>query len=277
MALTAPIINIYKSLEEALSFRNSWMNQKFDFSGVQLLPNNPNKYIQVTNTPGGINLEDWVVKVFSVYGEELGDITPSFMVESLTNSDNGNPQFIWSLTNIPQDFGWRLIYLEITQSVGEKFYTNPFKITEIDSEKTAFIAYKFKKSEPFQTIQFTTWYREKGLPQEITTYYQESAKSTVSSVVKFDNIEWWSTENMNRDLLIKLKYILGLPYVYVDFIRSNYYEAPELEWSNSRQNFASMDYYLVKHENDVYQQQEESSGDFLNTDFDSNDFLIFNE
>lgn len=276
MALTAPIINIYKSLEEAMYFRNSWLNQKFDFSGIQLLPQNPNKYIQVTNTPGGINLEDWTVKVFSLCGQELGDITPSFMVESLTNSDNGNPQFIWSLTNIPQDFGWGLIYLEITQSVGEKFYTNPFKITEIDSEKTAFIAYKFKKSEPFQTIQFTTWYREKGLPQEITTYYQESAKSTVSSAIKYDNIEWWCSENMNRDLLIELKKILGLPYVYVDFIRSNYYEAPELEWSNGRQNFASMDYYLVRHENDIYLQQGEAKGDFRSQDWASNDFYIYN-
>lgn len=276
MALTAPIINIYKSLEEALSFRSSWMNQKFDFSGVQLLPNNPNKYIQVTNTTGGINLEDWVVKVFSLCGKELGDITTSFMVESLTNSDNGSPQFIWSLTNINQDFGWGLIYLEITQSVGEKFYTNPFKITAIDEEKTAFIAYKFKKSEPFQTIQFTTWFREKGFPQEITPYYQESAKSTVSSAIKYDNIEWWCTENMNRNLLIELKKILGLPFVYVDFIRSNYYEAPDLEWSNGRQNFASMDYYLVRHENDVYLQKGEAKGDFRLQDWESNDFYIYN-
>lgn len=276
MALTAPIINIYKSLEEALYFRNSWMNTQFIFSGIQLLPNNLNKYIQVTNTPGGINLEDWVVKVFSICGKELGDITPSFMVESLTNSDNGNPQFIWSLTNIPQDFGWNLIYLEITQSLGEKFYTNPFKITSIDSEKTAFIAYKFKKSETFQTIQFATWYREKGFPQELTTYYQESAKSTVSSQIKYDNIEWWSTENMNRDLLIRLKGVLALPYVYVDLVRSNYYEAPELEWSTARQNFAKMDYYLVRHENDVYTATQQPKGDFASADWDSNDFYIYN-
>lgn len=276
MALTAPIINIYKSLDEAIYFRNSWMNQKFDFSGVQLLPNNPNKYIQVTNTPGGINLEDWVVKVFSLCGKELGDITPSFMVESLTNSDNGNPQFIWSLTNITQDFGWGLIYLQIKQSTGETFYTNPFKITEIDSEKTAFIAYKYKKTDPFQTIQFTTWFREKGLPQELTTYYQESAKSTVSSAIKFDEIEWWSTESMNRDLLIRLKGILGLPFVYVDFVRANYYEAPELDWSNSRQNFNFMDYYLVFHPNDIYLQQGEAKGDWSINDWDSNDFYIYN-
>lgn len=276
MSLVSPVINIFKSLDEAMYFRNSWLNQKFDFSGVQLLPFSQNKYIQVTNTTGGINLEDWTVKVFSLCGTELGDITPSFMVESLTNSDNGNPQFIWSLTNIHQDFGWGLIYLEITQAVGETFYTNPFKITAIDEEKTAFIAYKYKKSEPFQTIQFTTWFREKGLPQEITPYYQESAKSTVSSAIKYDSIEWWSTENMSRDNLIQLKKILGLPFVYVDLIRANYYEAPELAWSNSRQNFATMDYYLVMHTEDVYAQETESNGDFDSSDLDSNDFLIYN-
>lgn len=276
MGLIAPIIGIYKSLEEALSYRSSWMNQKFLFSGIQLLPNNPNKYIQVTNTPGGINLEDWVVKVFSVCGKELGNITPSFMVESLTNSDNGNPQFIWSLTNITQDFGWNLVYLEITQSVGEKFYTNVFRITEIESEKTAFIAYKYKKSDEFQAIQFTTWFREKGLPQELTTYYQESAKSTVSTALKYDEIEWWSTEQMNRDLLIRLKSILGLPYVYVDGVRANYYESPELEWSQGRQNFNMMDYYLVMHTNDIYNQlNQERRGDFATQDFGTNDFYIY--
>jgi len=276
MALQNPVINLYKSLDEAMYFKNSWLNQKFDFSGIQLIPDNLNKYIQVTNTAGGINLEDWIVKVFSLCGTELGDITPSFMVESLTNSDNGQPQFVWSLTNIPQDFGWGLIYLQIMQSNGELFYTNPFKITAIDEEKTAFIAYKYKKTEPFQTIQFTTWFREKGLPQELNTYYQESAKSTVASAMKYDKIEWWSTENMNRDLLIELKYILGLPFVYVDFVRANYYEAPELPWSGGRQNFNSMDYYLVFHQNDVYQETQESNGDFASQDFDSNDFYIYN-
>lgn len=277
MALTPPIINIYKSLDEAMTFRSSWMNQKFDFSGVQLLPFNLNKYIQVTNTPGGINLEDWVVTVYSVCGKELGDITPSFMVESLTNSDNGNPQFIWSLTNIQQDFGWDLIYLQILQSSGELFYTNAFRITELESDKTAFIAYKYKKNEPFQALQFTTWYRESGLPQELTTYYQESAKSTVSSAMKYDDVEWWSTEVMNRNLLIELKRVLGLPFVYVDYIRANYYEAPDLPWSGSRQNFATMDYYLVRHPNDIYNQlNEERRGDFASQDFAVNDFYIYN-
>src|SRR5687768_7039325 len=122
-----PIINLYRTVEEALYFKNSQLNTQFIFSGVQLLPNNLEKYIQVTNTPNGINLEDWAVKVISVCtGEELGDITPSFMVESLTNSINGNPQIVWSLSELIQDFGWDLIYLKITQALGETFYSQPF-------------------------------------------------------------------------------------------------------------------------------------------------------
>ena len=87
-----PVINIFKSLNEAMFFKNSQINTQFIFSGVQLLPNNPIKYIQVTDTPNGINLEDWIVKVYSLCGKELGDITNNFMVESLTNSTHGNPQ-----------------------------------------------------------------------------------------------------------------------------------------------------------------------------------------
>ncbi|MFS6687567.1 hypothetical protein WHK03_14455, partial [Staphylococcus aureus] len=90
------------------------------------------------DTQGGVALEDWTVKVISVNsGEELGDITSSFMVESLINSTNGNPQIIWSLENIPIDFGWELIYMKITQVSGETFYSQPFKITSIDQEKTS--------------------------------------------------------------------------------------------------------------------------------------------
>ena len=80
---------------------------------------------------------------------------------------------------------------------------------------------------------------------------------------------------MNRDLLIELINIHSLPYVYVDFIRSNYYEAPELEWSSGRQNFASIDYYLVRHNNDIYEEKGETKGDFASSDWLADDFYIY--
>jgi hypothetical protein len=60
MAVVNPFINILRTKQEALYFKNSQINT-FIFKGVQLLPNNPRKYIQVTNTPLGIDLEDWQV------------------------------------------------------------------------------------------------------------------------------------------------------------------------------------------------------------------------
>jgi len=276
MALVNPVIGLYKTLEEAMYFKNSQMNRQFIFSGVQLLPNNPNKYIQVTNTPNGINLEDWTVKVFSICGEELGDITDSFMVESLTNSDNGNPQFVWSLKNIPIDFGFGLIYMQITQAVGETFYSQPLKITNIESEKTCQINYKYKRTDEIQSIGFNAWFCEPDFLQELTPYYEVSTQSWVTASIEQGEVEYWRTELMPKSALIQLKSILGLPYVYINSIRASLKEAPEIPKKVSQENFAKMDFTINFHPNDIFVEPDEDNGDFLGSDFDSNDFLIYN-
>lgn len=271
-----PIINLFRTKEESLYFKNSQINSQFIFSGVQLLPNNPNKYIQVTNTPNGINLEDWTVKVLSVCDdEELGDITDSFMVESLTNSDNGNPQFIWSLKNIPTDFGWGLIYMKITQTLGETFYSQPFKITEIDSEKTAQINYKFKRTDEMQSIGVTAWFCEDDFLQDLTPYYEVSTNSWVTASMEQGRIEYWRTELMPKSLLIQLKEILGLPYIYINGTRASLKESPELPKKTSQENFASMDFTVNFHPNDIFVQPDDNNGDWLSTDWSATDFYLY--
>ena len=271
-----PIINIFKSLNEAMYFKNSQINTQFVFSGVQLLPNNPIKYIQVTETPNGINLEDWIVKVYSLCGKELGDITNNFMVESLTNSTNGNPQLYWSLQNISQDFGWQLIYLQITQVLGETFYTQPFRLTSIESEKTTQINYKFKENDVIQSLGFNLWYDDEDLLQELTTYYEESTKSWVSASMEQGYIETWKTELMHKSVLLKLKEIMGLPYVYINGVRASLKEANETPKKVSQENFSEITFTVNFHHNDVLTQIIGNDGDFLATDFNSNDFLIYN-
>lgn len=272
-----PVINLFRTLPEAMYFKNSQINTQFIFSGVQLLPNNSQKYIQVTNTPNGINLEDWTVKVVSVCSnEELGDITDNFMVESLTNSDNGNPQFVWSLQNITQDFGWGLIYLKITQAVGETFYSQPFRITSIDSEKTAQFNYKFRETDEIQSIGFTAWYDDEDLLQEQVSYYEESTQSWVTASMEQGEIEYWRTELMHKTLLKKLKEILGLPFVYINGVRASLKEVPEIPKKEAQENFAEMNFTVNFHPNDVFVQPEGDLGDFLNDDFLEDDFLIYN-
>ncbi len=274
--MTNPVINIFRTINEALYFQNSQINTQFIFSGVQLLPNNPNKYRQVTNTPNGINLEDWTVKVISVCsGEELGDITESFMVEVLTNSTNGNPQFIWSLKNIPIDFGWGLIYLKITQSVGETFYSQPFKITAIDSEKTAQINYKFKRTDEIQSLGLSIWFDEPDFLQDITPYYEVSTQSWVTASIEQGKVEYWRTELMPKSLLIQIKEILGLPYVYINSVRANLKESPEIPRKTSQENFGSMPFTLNFHPNDIYTQPDDENGDFAPSDWFIDDFKLY--
>jgi len=271
-----PVINLFKSLEEAMYFKNSQINTQFIFSGVQLLPNNPNKYIQVTNTPNGINLEDWIVKVMSICGEELGDITDSFTVESLTNSDNGNPQLFWSLKNIPLDFGNQLIYLQITQILSETFYSQPFKITAQEEEKNAQISYKFKETDEIQSVGFSIWYDDEDLLQELTTYYEVSTQSWVSASMEQGYIEMWRTELIHKSVLLKLKEILGLPFVYINSVRASLKEASETPKKVAQENFAEMTFVLNFHSNDIFTPPDDENGDFLEDDFDSDDFLIYN-
>lgn len=246
------------------------------FSGVQLLPNNPNKYIQVTNTPNGINLEDWTVKVMSMCGDELGDITDSFLVEPIqVNSDNGDSQFIWSLKNIPLDFGYDLIYMQITQAVGETFYSQPFKITELDSEKTCQINYKFRETDEIQSIGFSAWFDDDDLLQDLTTYYEESTQSWISASMEQGLIEYWRTEKMAKSKLIKLKEILGLPFVYINGVRASLKEVPEIPRKVARENYGAMPFTINFHPNDIFVEPDEENGDFDSNDFDPNDFLIY--
>jgi len=271
----APIINLYRTLEEAIYFKNSPRNSFYSFSGIQLLPNNLNKYIQVTNTPNGINLEDWTVYGVSVCGTQEIDITESFTIEKLTNSLNGNPQLIWSLENVEHDFGWGLIYLRIEQAVGETFYSTPFKLTEINSEFTSQITYKYKRTDEFQSIGAQIWFRTESLQINLQNYYETSTENTVTTAIQSNRTEFWETENMSITNLINIVNVMKLPYVYINGIRTYFFEAPEVPKPVSQENFGNMELHLTLNPNDIFIPPQVSNGDWLNTDWLADDFLIF--
>jgi len=244
MATVTPFINIFRTKEEAFYFKNSQVNTQFIFKGVQLLPNNAAKYIQVTETPDGIDLEDWQVNVVDLYKGNKTDITDYFFVDSLTNDLDGSPQLYWSLTNIPFDFGYRLVYLEINQNIGETFYSTPFLITSIESEKTTQFHYKDNKDDVYQSIGLQAWFLDEDKKTELTTYYEVSTKNTVSKAVKTNKIELFRTEMMPKNVIILLTYLLESPVLYVDSIRCNLFEAIDIPEKNSQENFQTVDFSL---------------------------------
>lgn len=251
--MTTPVINLYRTKDEAFHFKNSQINNYYLFGGVQLLPNNPNAYIQVTDTPNGIDLEDWVVKVFTIDDSVSHDITAQFNVIGLTNSVNGDPQIIWELKNVPFDMGYRLVYLEVQQVLGEFFYSNPFMLTNIYSEKTTQFHYREKKTDVYQSIGFKTWFRQYDEKIELQTYYETSTQHTVTQSIQVNYIDTYKTEPMALHELRKLSLILRMPYLYVDLIRASLFEAIAFPKTEASQNFAAFEYQLSLKENDKFE------------------------
>lgn len=274
--MVKPIINIFRTKEEALLVKSSQIDMFNKYNGVQLLPNNLNAYVQVTDTPDGLDLEDWTVKVLSVCGDVvLGDITTSFMVDSLTNSTNGNPQVIWSLTNVPLDCGIKMVYLKITQAIGETFYTQPFILSDYGQEKTTQFYYKDKRTDDYQSIGFKSWYRQDSETVELTTYYETSTQNTVTQAIKVNEIEIHRTELMSIENLKKLSLILRSPYLYVNSVRASLFQAVEMPKLSDWQNFGQFEFQLSMNENDIYAIKVASLGDFDSNDWAADDWLIY--
>jgi hypothetical protein len=251
------LINLYRNLNDALSFEDSQINGFYSFTGVHLLPNNPVKYVQRTNVTDGINLEDWVVYgVKSCTGEKI-DITESFMVESIVNDDNGDEQIFWSLENVTVDFGYKLIYLEIHQSLGETFYSTPFYLTNVNSELTTQFHFKDKKIDKFQSLSFQCWFRQNNKQTELTNYYEISTKRTVTQVVKSNKTKKFQTELLGVDTLIYLSDILESAFLYVDSKRAYLFEAVQIPTLTSQENFGSYMFELSVNDKDLF------SGDYV--------------
>jgi hypothetical protein len=252
MAVVNPFINILRTKQEALYFKNSQINTQFIFKGVQLLPNNPRKYIQVTNTPLGIDLEDWQVNAVDLCTGVKTDITSYFFVDRLTNDLDGAPQFYWSLTDVPFDFGYNLIYLEINQLLGETFYTSPFMLTEIESERTTQFHYKENKDAVYQSIGLQTWYFDEDEKTELTTYYELQTNTTVTKSLTTNYLHIYRTELMPKHLLILLGRVLVSGILYVDGIRASLYEAIEIPTKVNQENFTQITYTLSPKLNDTF-------------------------
>lgn len=250
--MVQPFINLYRTKEEAFYFKNSQINTQFIFKGVQLLPNNTAKYIQVTQTPNGIDLEDWTANVVDLCKGTKTDVTIYFLVDSLTNDVDGSPQLFWSLTNVPFDFGYRLVYLEITQTLGETFYSTPFLLTNIESEKTTQFHYKDSNENVYQSIGLQAWFDEEDKKTELTTYYEVSTKNTVSQAIKTSKLEKFRTELLPKSVIIALTYLLESPILYLNNVRYSLFEAIDLPAKTAQENFVEIAFSLSPNNNDMF-------------------------
>lgn len=245
-------IEFFPTLSEAMTERTSPQIDFYEVRGIQLLPNNTYPYIQTTNVSGGINLEDWTAYIVNTWDDSETDVTSYFSVDSIFTDSDGYNQFNWSLTNIPNDFGSKMVYLKVNQLVGDTFYSNMFQLTSTKSERTTRVDYRNTATAIMQSIQLKMWYWQDLKNQEATTYYETSTKNTVSVVVKSQLYERWITEPMSNSLFIKLSNVFEQKYVYLNLVRYNLFEGFDVKEHSGKQNFAQNIIKLAFNESDVY-------------------------
>lgn len=243
-------INFYTTLNEAVSSIESPITTHFMFKGIQLMPGSTNPYTQFTETSTGVELEDWEVFAVNLITSERTDISDKFSVFGNFTDSKGMPQIMWTLTDLP-DFGNSYIYLEVNQSFGATYYTNPFEITAKGAELTARYDYRNKLTDYWQSIQIVTWYRQDLNRDEISSYYQISTNNTVSPTIKKSLIQKWFTGIVSNNMMVKYRELFITTYVYVDLQRFYLFEAFEIPELSQRQNFAQQDYLITLDKNDL--------------------------
>ena len=189
----------------------------YEVYGIRMLPNNPLPYVQTTNVSGGIYLEDWTCIAVTRCGVET-DFTDYFVLENVFTDDNGDNQFTWSLTDVPFDFGYDLISLKVTQTIGETFYSNWFQLTDYDSDKYVRLDYRSYNQDVMQSIELPIAFKQEFNPVEIETYYETSTKNTVINTIKSQNYENWLSKIISNDLLLRVIKVFTYKYTYVNLL-----------------------------------------------------------
>lgn len=246
------VLNLHKTLEAALTVKEGPITRHPEYRFAQMLPNDTNPYIQQTSHATGVVLEDPTVEVHSLCGKLLQDITDYFLVKRVWIDDAGQPQIDWQILDCPHDFGPQLIYLHITQAIGEEFWSNVFELTEYESEKTTRYDYKQFKTDAMQSIRLKTYFRQDDGIDEMSTYTEANTGNLRTKTYTETDIEHHVTEFFSNQNMMILRKILNHRILYIDLIRANLAKVFEMPKLKQRENFGEADIFLSFSRNDIY-------------------------
>jgi len=240
-------IELYSTKEEALSTRYSPLVSIYNYRGIHLMPESDLPYVQVTENPNGVNIEDWEVFLVSVCGNERIDITTSFDIVDNIEDDFGNPQIVWKLTNLP-DAGSGLYYIEANQilspgNYADTYYSNPFECYEDERGETSRIDYGDDMTGVMQSIQLNLFFEIPLISQEYTSYMQASRRQQVTVTASQVEYERWQTGYVPRELAIKLLKLNTFTYCFLNLRRYFPMSVPEIPEKQGQENslYLSMD------------------------------------
>lgn len=242
-------IRLENSLTEALKYYNSPQMRQYSFAGVHLLPNHPYKYIQRTYAPDGIEIEDYLVILRDLCGNELADLTPYFeVIRNFNDPDTGLPQLEWSLNAVDFDAGYQLVYLEINMGANGFVYSSPFMLTADRGEYTSRWDYRNKVTDTMLSTGLQLYFRQKKSTQELSNYNPINTGVPYTATSRLLKNERWNSDVVEINIIEEFKAIFLCREVYslpANFdgkpIRTGLAEAIETPDLEADENFAEFE------------------------------------
>jgi hypothetical protein len=171
---------------------------------LHLLPFDPQPYIQITDSPISLQIQnDSNVYLLDCTGEEL-EINNHVDLQSITDT-NGIKQIYIRLKYLPVDYGMNLVCLKIVSvedTETNTYYSNPFLLTSLGWDRTSRVDYRVTRNyaDPstetiytnlYQGVRLSFYYNRHVDATELDTYYQISkSQDVIANVNENDRIEW---------------------------------------------------------------------------------------
>lgn len=220
-------LKLSKNLNDTISYRDSPLANIIYSNAIQLLPSEI--YLQKTNNEEGISFDgDFKVVIVDCSDNELADITGNVAIYEYLDR-NGVNQLDFELYKLGVDFGRRPIHLKfIHTGSNDVYYSNPFLLTEIDSNQTTRFDYynhsyfkciSYDKTSFYQSIRLNLYFNSLEDKTDISDYYQISTGNTISIRPHYKQQELYKSDSFNNFAFERANIMLLSDVIYIDGVR----------------------------------------------------------
>lgn len=227
---------------------------------VQLLPNDPQPYVQITNSPTNIVIENQTVYLVDCFNGNEDDITGNVFIQSFIDQD-GISQVVFEIVSIPTDYGGHPVYLRFESSGGQNYFSNRFLVTRSREELTSRFDYRhtgryfgtdYFSADFRQSIRLNTYLNNYVSQDELSTYFQISRNQIVSQRAKVSDLNQYIFHYLDAWTAKRLKRVLYSDSVYINGVRSYVTEGFEMPARIENSNVAEAAFLVDPDEFDVF-------------------------
>jgi hypothetical protein len=252
-------IRLRETLEDACNMQEPPLASENYTGQVHLLPNDSEPYLQITNSPTPIIIEDFsAFLVDSVTNQEY-DITENVFVFPFIDI-NGVAQVAFEIIAIPYDFGGNPCYLRFDS--GQSYYSNLFLCTILYSNQTTRFDYwntdvywgtDYFTSNMRQSIRLNTYFDNFVSQDELPTYFRITTNQTINQRAKISDFYKYIFPQLNAWTAKRLKRILYGNYLYMNEIRSYVVKGFEMPEREADSNVGIAEFVINQDEGDIYE------------------------